>query len=507
MRHSSKIASIVCGWFVVLACSAVYADAPTWRSGLSDRELAIQRWFSWLTFQQDRGRKEWTGWYEDKDQLSETSLRYQIAFAGYGCAAMAAKTPAYRELVQQQLDDLCQRLIDVRTWYYVTRYWTYKDRLPDPCLYENVMYTGHVAQLMCLYELLTGDMRYTEQGWDFVWRDGRKIHYTLRKTVEHLRDLSKTSPNGGICCEPGLVFPMCNDHSAASLMLFDLLHKTHYSDVNARWFGWMSKAFRDKTPNSRTFLYCVFSQKLGLFLPVSDVAGDGWTLGWGYPWFPSTEFAREGWQYMLKHADWRAPKPDEMYAEGNAIAGCCGGKKSLVRNAFFPLLAVQVEGADSPSAKKIMRWFDAEYSREADTDGDGHNEAYYYEIDSPLRIPTTGNLAAALATDGDSLRRLFTTPRTEILAAPRLAHVDYPNILVRTAEYIVPTLRFTIVKGKPGFQGKTELVCKQVPAKCSVTRDGKPVSDFRQDGSTVIISTDVDKEHVFELTGAARSPN
>jgi hypothetical protein len=157
--------------------------ARTWHPGLSDRELAIGRWFSHLTFLQDRSAEHWAEWHDDGEQLGLTSLRYQLAFGGYGCAAMAAKTPAYREIVSRQLLDLCERMIDVRVWHYVTHYWEYGEGPPDPCRYENVMYTGHLTQLMGLYELLSGDLRYSERGWDFVWHDGRKIHYDFQRAV------------------------------------------------------------------------------------------------------------------------------------------------------------------------------------------------------------------------------------------------------------------------------------------------------------------------------------
>ncbi len=498
MSRNTILAILLC--ILAVATSIGRAENSRWQAGLTDRELALQRWFSSLTFQADRTATPWPEWFDDHDQLGVTALRYQIAFAGYGCAAMAGRTPAYHELIQSQLDDLCRRLIDVRTWYYVTKYWKYDEDLPDPCQYENVMYTGHLTQLMCLYELFSGDRRYSDDGWDFVWRDGRKIHYTLGKAVAHLHDLSKASPNGGICCEPGLVFAMCNDHSAVSMQMFDMLHGTHYADANGRWFEWMSKNFRNGMPNASTFLYAVYSRPASLFLPVSDVGGDGWTLGWGNVWFPNVDFAKEGWDYDLKHAKWKRPTEDQMYAEGSTIVGCCGGKKTLVRNAFLPLLAVQVEGADGPNAQKILKWLETNYGRNVDTGNDGYDDGYCYVIDEATRIPATGNIAAALATDGSSLRELYQTPRTEILAAPNLSHVDYPNVYVRSAEYIAPTLRFTVVKGQPAFEGKTRLVCTQIPGKVSVVRDGEPFADYEQNGSILSISTDVDAEHVFEIT-------
>jgi hypothetical protein len=39
-----------------------------------------------------------------------------------------------------------------------------------------------------------------------------------------------------------------------------------------------------------------------------------------------------------------------------------------------------------------------------------------------------------------------------------------------------------------------------VPASFTLTRDGGPYDDCKKTDSTVVISTDVDQEHVFELT-------
>ncbi len=487
--------------FAQEAGQAVTSSPARWREGLTDRELALGRWFSQLTFLQDRSAKPWPIWHDDGVQLGTTSLRYQLAFAGYGCAVQAANTPAYRELVQQQLRDLCERMIDIRIWSYVTTYWNHGDGPPDPCLYENVMYTGHLTQLMCLYELLTGDTRYSVAGWDFVWRDGRRLHYNLQQAVERLHVQSERNVGGGICCEPGLVFATCNSHSAASFLLFDLLHGTQYARVNDKWFAWMSKNFRFPNAPGGELFYVTYHQASRLFVPTGDVGADGWTLGWGYPWFPSTELAHEGWQSILEKARWKYPEPGQRFAENNLIIGCCAGGSLPLSNSFLPLAAVQVEGRNGAAAQGILRWLEAKYGRAADLDGDGHSECYYY-TDDPLQIVTTGNVAAALATDRDSLRQLFRTGRRPLPDQPTLAHVDYPNVYVRTAEYRAPVLRFTVLKGRPAFRGTTEIVCQQIPPGAAVSRDGKPMTDFQQTGSTLRIRTDVETEHVFEVVSA-----
>jgi len=482
-------------------CSA-RAEPPAWGEGLSDRELAIQRWFSHLTFLQDRSAEHWAEWHDDGKQLGITSLRYQMAFGGYGCAVMAAKTPAYREIVGQQLLDLCERMIDLRAWYYVTHYWEYGEGPPDPCRYENVMYTGHLTQLMGLYELLTGDMRYSERGWDFVWRDGRKVHYDLKQAVERLHDQCKAHPSGGICCEPNLLFADCNSHSALSFLLCDVVHGTDYAKVNPKWFDWMSKNFQIRDPENREFLFVLYNRKVGLFMPVADVGADCWALGWGYPWFPKTAFAEEGWRHTLDRAQWQHPQANQAYAQNSVIMGCCGGVPLALSNAFIPLLGRQVDGTDSLMANKVLNWLEDTCGRAVDTDGDGHDESYYYHTCDAHRISATGLVSAALATNGDSLRHLFRTSRRDIQAAPTLAHVDYPRVFVQSAEYIAPVLRFVVRKGVPRFDGATEIVCTQIPKMAGLTRDGRPYDDFHCSGTTVTIRTDADRPHVFELNVA-----
>lgn len=473
-------------------------DAVLWKPGLSDRELAIQRWFSGITYGSDRTAKEWPVFADDGKQFDLKSLRYQLAFGGYGCALMGAKTPAYREVIHEQLDDICQRMIDRRVWHFVTHYWEYGDDPPDPCRFENVMYTGHLTQLMCLQELLTGDRRYSTEGWDFVWSDGRSVHYDLEKAVARMHSQSLENNSGGICCEPGLVFAVCNNHSSNSYTLFDLLNGTNYSEVNEKWFDWMRENFRNQRPKARELLYVIYRRNEEKFLKIGDVGADCWALGWGYPWHPTTEFAKAGWKHTVENARWSNPQPDQRFVVNNPLFRTQGATLGAA-NSFLALLAKQIEGPESQIAQGVIRWFDANFGKRADLDGDGHAESYWYDTDDGYHIPATGNLAAALATDGDSLRQLFHTPRHDIISAPSLTHVDYPNVYVRQAEYASPVLRFTVLKGVPGFAGTTELECGQILGPATVTRDGAPYTDFRRDGANLVIRSDVDREHVFEV--------
>ncbi len=493
-------------WFAILMLvlwasvvpEARAEETDRWTPGLSDRELAMQRWFSEITYKSDRTAEHWPTFIDDGKQFDLKSLRYQLAFGGYGCAVMAAKTPAYREVVHKQLDDICCRMIDRRVWQFVTHYWDYGDDPTDPCRFDNVMYTGHLTQLMCLQELLTGDRRYAIKGWDFLSSDGRRVHYDLEKAIVRMHEQSIKNDSGGICCEPGLVFAVCNNHSSNSYVLFDLLNGTNYSEVNTKWFDWMRENFRNPHPKARELLYVIYQNDAEKFLKVGDVGADCWALGWGYPWHPTIEFAEAGWRHIVEKARWNNPRPDQKFVVSNLLFQAQGATLGSA-NSFLVLLAKQMEGSDSPIAQDVLRWFDANYGTSVDLDGDGHAESYFYDTDDGYHVPATGTLAAALATDGDSLRQLFNTPRQDILSAPSLGHADYPNVYVRQAEYVSPVLRFTVLKGVPGFTGTTELRCEQLGGRVTVTRDGAPYFNFRRRGTNVVIRTDVAREHIFEV--------
>lgn len=487
---------------LTVALTAVSFNAVTeedWGDGLSDQELGIQRWFSSITHAADRNAKPWQDWHYNGQEFSTTSLRYQLAFGGYGCAVMGAKTPAYRQVVQAQLHDICERMIDSDVWYYSTHYWDYGTDAPDPCLYENVMYTGHLTQLMGLYQLLTGDDRYATDGWDFVSQDGRKVHYTLKDAIERMHVQSVEHPSGGICCEPNLLFAVCNSHSANSFLLYDTLYGTDYASVNSKWFEYLARDFRNRQSQTLEYLYVLHVRTAKMFMPFADAGNDCWALGWGYPWVPETDFIQGGWEHLLgKELLWNTPRAGQRHIQANPLVKMAGDSNDDIATAFAPLVGVQVEGRNGKTVGEIFAWLDSKHGKWVDRDNDGQKECYFYDMGETHRIPATGNIAAALATDGDSLRKLFRTKRGAILDAPYLAKVDYPRVQVHAAEYKAPVLRFVISGVDARLDGETTVECAGFDGAVEVTRD-REVWPVEQNGDTVLIHTTLDAKHVFEV--------
>jgi len=126
----------------------------------------------------------WDGFYTPLADSMNFGLRFQVAFAAYAVAALAARTPAYRRPYAEALAAACERMRDVRVWGY----WRAPPAGPqgtapptesghlavllaphgsrvlgppaDPIIQNNVQFSGHFSTVLGLYERLTGDDRY-----------------------------------------------------------------------------------------------------------------------------------------------------------------------------------------------------------------------------------------------------------------------------------------------------------------------------------------------------------
>ena len=129
--------------------------------------------------------KDW--WNIGGTQHGIFAKRYSIAFAGYAAAAIGMRGDAETtNRVGRILDNCIGRILRRDAWAYSQSksYWGKKPWAPDPCYRENVMYTGHLLQLLAFYEWFTHDRKYWEKGFDFVWKPDQKVHYTVQKLID-----------------------------------------------------------------------------------------------------------------------------------------------------------------------------------------------------------------------------------------------------------------------------------------------------------------------------------
>lgn len=460
-------------------------------AGLTGKQLAIQRWLARLTFL-NNPNDVWDGWYRDKSQLGLDSYRYSLAFLGYAAGAAVYKTPAYREVTADILDNAIQRMIRKEVWDYIKHYWKKNPDFPDPVVYENIMYSGHLMQLIALYESITGDMKYSTAGWDFVWDEKTKIHYDAGKLMKAVYDQIVEDERGGVPCEPGTIFIICNDHPHVAFHLYDAIHGTSYSDKGEKWRGWMESNGMLPQKKGAEYLKISYLRDHKMWTAGFGVAGaDGWALAWMYPWTSNPDFVCGGWRSMYENRQWIKAKAGGKALKTNAVANIFGVNDSS-GTSFYPIVEKQClkPGADAPKSADVYTYFENMYGTREDTDDDGFAESYYYNTDEKTRIWSTANLFTGMLIDGESLKEMYNKPfYRDHEGEPYLEHADYPRVIVSTAAYdrASNTLKLTLERGGANTAADTEIICANILNVKSITLNGQATGKYSlKDGKLTI---------------------
>ena len=361
---------------------------PLAAASLTEDEAAALRWLDHVAGAlPPDAEKDW--WNIGGTQHGLFAKRYSIAFCGYAAAALGLRgDEAARKVAGRVLANCLSRYIKREVWAYSMSksYWGEKPWAPDPCYRENVMYTGHLLQLLALHETLTGDTRHWREGFDFVWRDGRTIHYTVQKLVDVTVEQMRSAPSGGVCCEPGLMFFPCNNHPHIAFALFAKLGHGDWSAEARRWERWALKHY-EKPLLGGGALNLVYHAKSGLMYPRGHSSLDGWSLLWYEPWATNRDTALALWRLAAKKIDWKALEsaPDEL--KGSVT--CCTPIDVPPVATLSVLSAAARACDDAPTACRLERLIDRHLVRR-----DGF---LYLETGRDWRIGATANRIISLA--------------------------------------------------------------------------------------------------------------
>ena len=368
---------------------------------LTADELAALRWLDRVTGDLSvETEKEW--WDIGGTQHGLFAKRYNIAFAGYAAAALGQRGDAdQRRTAGRILGNCIRRYLKKDVWAYSMsrNYWGRKPWAPDPCFRENVMYTGHLLQLLALYEAFTGDRRYWTQGFDFVWDGKRRVHYTVQKLIDVTVQQMRKGPNGGVTCEPGLMFFPCNNHPHVALALFSKLRHGDWSGDARRWEKWALSHYRRPLLGGGA-LNLVYHVRSGLFYPMGHGGLDGWSLLWYEPWAANRGTAVALWQEAASKIDWTSLERNLDSIKGEET--CCN-PVDVPPVATASFLAAAARACDDPAAaERLERIVDASLVRR-----DG---MLYLDVGREWRIGATANRIISLAeSNGSSFRRMLTS--------------------------------------------------------------------------------------------------
>ena len=355
---------------------------------LSDDERAALAWLDHVTGPLPADEElDW--WNTGGSQHGLFAKRYGIAFCGYAAAALGWRGGETERATAGRILGRCiERYLRCDVWAYSQSksYWGRKPWAPDPCFRENVMFTGHLLQLLALYETFTGDTRYWTEGWDFGWKDGRRVHYTVRRLIDVTVDQMRHGPNGGVTCEPGLMFFPCNNHPHIALALFARLGHGDWTADARRWERW-ALAFYPGPAFGGGALNLVYHVRSGIMFPRGSGGLDGWSLLWFEPWVSNRASAIALWREAAARIDWNALETgaDECGEEGG-----CPDPAPVPPVATASFLAAAARACDDPAAaERLERLVDRSLVRR-----DG---MAWLDVGREWRVGSTANRIISLA--------------------------------------------------------------------------------------------------------------
>lgn len=403
------------------------------------------------------------------------AYRYQLAMMSYAVnLANYHYTPAYRELHQQTTERLIEKMLRFDVW----NFWEQVSRgakmfdpdlvklsegWRDPVIKQNIMYSGHLLQMVTTHAMLYGSGKYEQPGaitfvYDPVGRGMGKEEfvYDTARLAKVLRDQFADSGYAGIECEPNAIFAECNQHPILGFKLFDLRNGTnYYQEVSAQYKKTFDEQkFMDRSNGSFMQFKLVKQNKV---LPAEMPWNDGWAGIFMHGWARQDVEAiypilRK--KYLVMQADGTAVIP---FKKPNILFSWDNG--------FFAALAAEV--GDASTTRAMLAYADKhwkptwangglyyprndEFFPPSRAAAGGPSEQSSERFVSPRVNTLTGNALLALARINvkDGFYDIFNTPWTaEHFKQPFLADVPYPRVQVSRAVYdtqkkaLVATLR------------------------------------------------------------------
>lgn len=171
----------------------------------------------------------------DPGQEFLDAYRYQLATMVYAASLTHYhRLPALRTVFKPLVRQLIQKMLRRDVWGYwfltshgnvVTDPSLKELRKPwaDPVIKENIMYSGHLLLMISLYAMLFDDDEFEKEDsivfkWDPVFfgfgpENFKYCTQTLQKVI--LDEMEKNNWVG-VCCEPNVVFIICNQFPVSS---------------------------------------------------------------------------------------------------------------------------------------------------------------------------------------------------------------------------------------------------------------------------------------------------
>ena len=209
--------------------------------------------------------------YQSVDEQGISASRYTVAFSAYFLAAeQYHKFPAWRDTIQNGFDRINKKMLEKNVWGYwtheslgITKFEPNMDRpYPEnknPVSLGNIMYSGHLGQMINLYQMLYNDRKWDAPG-SIVFKldDNNQFVYNNKSLQDVMFLQFINNPVPGIECERNAIFPVCNLHPMLSWLLYDQMHNTHYFEAAHPLFDkFFASNFIDPKTHSYAIIYLI----------------------------------------------------------------------------------------------------------------------------------------------------------------------------------------------------------------------------------------------------------
>jgi hypothetical protein len=157
--------------------------------------------------------------------------KYAISFAAYGMPSAMLIDPENAGQYKVTMDNMIWKMKSKKVWHDFTS----NGFGPDPISVQNIMYKGHLNLMYALFQLSTGDLRYSKE---FTW---------LSKQIIEEMNLHHEGFYEGNTCEPNAWFVECNVIGMLSLHIYDKMYGTEYTKNQVQWsVDFIMERMRDK---------------------------------------------------------------------------------------------------------------------------------------------------------------------------------------------------------------------------------------------------------------------
>jgi hypothetical protein len=357
---------------------------------------------------------QWKGITLDVEQWQLSATRYQLYAASWQLAAVQYRhTPAFAGYSRDAQANLLQRMLDRRIWgfWFWENLWGNFDPNPDPIRRDNIMVSGYVAEIVGIFETLTGDRRFDlPGGLTYRWSDKKVFAYDYTGLIDALMYNFQRYDYRWMPCEPNLIYSPCNFKGFTAIKLHDRLRgENRWEQIRER----VERSFEDEFTHADGRVVCLTFDRLGLRAPtLSSVLGEAGCIPCMIALWPDK--AERLWQVMKRDFIERRPDGSIHIAKKFLSWDTWDTTNYYIRpmvelRPLATLLVAACEMGDSEVVDALSSYLDGKY-------GAGASAA--------VKIARRRGLWRDLITQG--------MPEAWV-RGPRLTDVAYPDVLVARA--------------------------------------------------------------------------